>query len=132
LEPTYWWNNPPPFNSFAFFLSSFPSFSADGKSEVFDVLMRRLLRFLDPLYPCIFDKDGRVVDVQAPPESPLLDGDVGEEGITWDDERIQSWSSQERQQNEEWFEVLREREELKGTLEVRVCRILHKTVGMGT
>lgn len=121
LEPTYWWNNPPPLNSFGFFLSSFPSLQNAEKSDAFSNLMQSLLRFLDPLHPCKFDKDGKVIEIQDPPASPLLEGDVGEEGIAWDDERIQSWNGDERKQNEAWFEVFREREDLKGTLETVVA-----------
>jgi hypothetical protein len=83
-----------------------------------DGVAERLIAYFNPPYEASVSDDGRVVEEQEPPASPVLDGDVGEEGLDWTDERVIGWESEDRRANEAWFELLTKREELKGTLEV--------------
>lgn len=47
----------------------------------------------------------RPTSLTSIPPSPMVEVEVSEGGVKWDDERIQSWSGEERMENEEFFDV---------------------------
>ncbi len=120
---TYWWNNTFPFRA----LMMHTPYPHVGDTELgADVLLQHAAELFDPPHPAQL-VDGRPVEdapgeERAPPDSVVLEGDVGEAALDWTDGRVLHWAGEERQQNVAWTEALNAMEEKKALLEVRAVQ----------